>query len=823
MKEIHLLCNAHIDPVWLWKRHEGIAETISTFRVAADFCEEYDGFVFNHNEALLYEWVEEYDPNLFKRIQKLVSQGKWHIMGGWYLQPDCVMLSGESFIRQIETGNRYFLEKFGVKTNTAINFDPFGHSRGLVQILKKSGYDNYILMRDGDTVTPNHDFLWKGYDASEIIGHKIFGGYNSKKGKIIEKLETFLPEMTNDVNLFLWGIGNHGGGPSRTDIEAIAEYQREHPELKLIHSWCGNYFKNIKKELLPEVAESLTNCMVGCYTSMVRIKQAHRALENELIMCEKMLAATDIDDYHEDLKQAEKALMFCQFHDVLPGSMIKAAEDEALGILSYGREIVSKLRDKAFFKLCEGQAKCKDGEIPIMVYNPHPFETEEIIECDFLLQLQNRNTDEYTFSRVYDENGFELPTQNELERSNFNLDWAKKIAFKAKLKPLSVTRFNCVPDVKKVEQNLYETFTSDKASALQTKDAPYLEDETHIIINTKDMTVKINKNTGLIDTYKVLGVDYLNESGMKIEAFKDDEDPWGSLTTGYFDKIGEFKVLSQKEYNEFNGYPEDTNQNVCVTENGKVRTKVQAVFRYNSSYAVVTYTVSKVTTDVDINIKLLSNDTKVLYKLTFDTTLSDSEFSGQTAFGHDKLLHNGEESVYQKWCALKSDNQCFGVLNRGTHGGSAKENMLSITLLHTPLYSSLPFYSRALATHSRFLNHVDLGERDFSFRLTVDADNLERLAECYNQAPYPLSFFPSGDGAVQKTLAELDNKSVVLSRLKKTQNGNLLIRLFNPKNCSDAAMLTIYDKKFNITLSPFEVKTFNFDGDTLKECSIIGL
>lgn len=143
--------------------------------------------------------------------------------------------------------------------------------------------------------------------------------------------------------------------------------------------------------------------------------------------------------------------------------------------------------------------------------------------------------------------------------------------------------------------------------------------------------------------------------------------------------------------------------------------------------------------------------------------------------------------------------------------------------MHTPLYSSLPFYSRALATHSRFLNHVDLGERDFSFRLTVDADNLERLAECYNQAPYPLSFFPSGDGAVQKTLAELDNKSVVLSRLKKTQNGNLLIRLFNPKNCSDAAMLTIYDKKFNITLSPFEVKTFNFDGDTLKECSIIGL
>ena len=101
MKNVYLLCNAHIDPIWLWKWQEGAAEAISTFRTAADFCEEFDGFVFNHNEALLYEWIEEYEPELFRRIQKLVSDGKWHIMGGWYLQPDCTMLSGESFIRQI--------------------------------------------------------------------------------------------------------------------------------------------------------------------------------------------------------------------------------------------------------------------------------------------------------------------------------------------------------------------------------------------------------------------------------------------------------------------------------------------------------------------------------------------------------------------------------------------------------------------------------------------------------------------------------------------------------------------------------------------------
>ena len=139
MRTIYLICNAHIDPVWQWEWEEGAAETISTFRTAADLCEEFDGFVFNHNEAMLYRWIEEYEPQLFSRIQRLVQEGRWHIMGGWYLQPDCNMLSGESHIRQIESGLRYFKEKFGAWPKTAIGFDAFGHTRGLVQILKKSG------------------------------------------------------------------------------------------------------------------------------------------------------------------------------------------------------------------------------------------------------------------------------------------------------------------------------------------------------------------------------------------------------------------------------------------------------------------------------------------------------------------------------------------------------------------------------------------------------------------------------------------------------------------------------------------------------------
>ncbi|WJH34435.1 hypothetical protein N6H14_32215 [Paenibacillus sp. CC-CFT747] len=216
MRNVHLICNAHLDPAWLWQIEEGAGEALSTFRIAADFCEAYDGFVFNHNEVILYQWIEEYDPALFERIQRLVAEGKWHIMGGWYLQPDCNMPSGESFVRQILTGRRYFQEKFGARPTTAINFDPFGHTRGLVQIMSKAGYDSYIVCRPGDNdcPLPGDEFVWVGYDGSEVIGHRAYKAYLSGRGKAHLKVEGFLADHPEkETGMVLWGIGNHGEAP----------------------------------------------------------------------------------------------------------------------------------------------------------------------------------------------------------------------------------------------------------------------------------------------------------------------------------------------------------------------------------------------------------------------------------------------------------------------------------------------------------------------------------------------------------------------------------------------------------------------------------
>ena len=147
MKKLILVCNAHIDPVWQWDWQEGVGVALSTFASAVKLSKEYDALIFNHNESLIYEWVEKYDNKLFQEIVALVKKKKWFIMGGWYIQPDCNIPCGESIIRHILRGREYFREKFNADSDVAVSFDAFGSSRGLVQILKRNAYRGYVACR----------------------------------------------------------------------------------------------------------------------------------------------------------------------------------------------------------------------------------------------------------------------------------------------------------------------------------------------------------------------------------------------------------------------------------------------------------------------------------------------------------------------------------------------------------------------------------------------------------------------------------------------------------------------------------------------------
>ena len=817
MKTMHMISNAHIDPVWQWGWEEGVSAALSTFRAAAEFCENYDGYIFNHNEALLYEWVEEYEPELFKRIQKLVQEKKWHIMGGWYLQPDCVMPSGESFVRQILLGKKYFKEKFGVFPTTAVNFDSFGHTKGLVQIMVKSGFDSYVFMRPdkkGYELAKGINFIWEGFDGSQIICHKIMPGYNSLMGQVQNKINDALWFFKDkEVGLMPWGVGNHGGGASRADLATIEENQNKELEFEFIHSTPENYFKELAvlNPDLPVVKKSLIPIFVGCYTSQIRIKKKHRELENLLYSTEKMATAAclhNLMEYPEEkFHQAMKCLAFSEFHDILPGTSIQSSETDSLNMMGNAIYSLSEIRAKAFFALATGQEKAKDGEYPILAYNPHPFPVKGIFECEFMLADQNW-LETFSMPEVY-QDGVKLKSQVEKEGSTFNLDWRKKVSFEAVLEPASMSRFDC--RIKMVDSK--PTYTLNDIN-------------NKYIFENGDMTFVINKNTGLVDSYVVGGKEMLAHESFKFLVAEDIADSW-RMDTNSFDKIiGEFKLMTEKEGATFCGIKEPGN--IRVVNDGEVRTVVEAYFKYNASTLCLTYKIPKSGTGVQVDVRVYWNEKDKMLKLSIPTSLKGSKYVGQTAFGIDQLPTDGSEAVSHKWCAAVSAETALYVINDGTYGSSFENGEIRLSLVRSAGYCTHPIPARELIPEARFLPRFDQGEHFYSFWMNVcDAyalENADRDAMIHNEKPYVLNYFPSGEGEKTKSAIVLDCKNVGISAFKKTEKADgYILRVYenSGKEVNTYFEVESLGIKHEFKLSKFEVKTFLLKGNTVIETNLV--
>ena len=177
---LFLIGNAHLDPVWLWRRAEGYAEIKATFQSALDRMDEFGDYVFTSACAAYYQWVEENEPELFEKIRTRVREGRWAIAGGMWVQPDCNLPSGESFARHLLYSQRYFQEKFGQIATVGYNVDSFGHNGMLPQLLRQAGIDAYVFERpcqDENAALP-HLFLWESPDGSRVTAFKILFNYS---------------------------------------------------------------------------------------------------------------------------------------------------------------------------------------------------------------------------------------------------------------------------------------------------------------------------------------------------------------------------------------------------------------------------------------------------------------------------------------------------------------------------------------------------------------------------------------------------------------------------------------------------------------------
>jgi len=801
MKEVHLICNAHIDPIWQWDWQEGVSAVLSTFQSAADIAEEFD-YIFCHNEVTVYKYVEEYAPDLFKKIQSLVKQGKWRIMGGWYLQPDCNMPSGESFVRQIQEGKRYFMEKFGVFPTTAINFDPFGHTVGLVQIIKKCGQDSYLFVRPyaSEMPMPSQQFTWKGLDGSTIKGTRTTGGYNSSLGRAVQCILPKAEHQPEDVAVVLWGVGNHGGGPSRKDVQDINRELIANTEVKYLHSCPENFFARMTPA--HEVDTSLRISMPGCYTSMGKIKRKHALLESELAITEKMLstalACGLLQSYPEEkLHEIVQDLLNAEFHDVLPGTCIQCGEDNGLKLLDHGLLEVERLKTKAYFALSSLQSPAKEGEFPLLVFNPNPYELTENVECEFMLADQNWNEEMPSSIRVLDEAGNAVPFQCIKEESNLNLDWRKRIIFEGKLKPMSLTRFS-----------VYVAYGKEQRTPM----------EESFVYDDGRKYVEIDKTTGLLKRYSVAGVDYVKD-GFQLYSFDDNADPW-AMARSQLLRVGENGqpfALSNNESGVFKGL-----QSVQVIENGDVYLGIEAFFEKDETRARIGYKIYKNNDYVDVDVTVFMGDADKFIKLK--VPVCAGQLMGQTAFGTEPLFMDARENVAHRFLAIDCGETSLALMNTGTYGSHYEDGAIYMSLVRGVSYCAHPIAERQLIPTDRFVKKIDQGESNFSFRLAaLPTARIERATQEFVQKPYALNIFPTKVSASATanykpfTVSLADDTISVVTVKKADGREALIFRLLNNTKEGVRTSLTVNGASLPLVFGRYEVKTVVYENGGLYE------
>lgn len=805
MKRVHLICNAHLDPVWLWCWEEGCTEALSTFRVASGFIDSFKNFRFNHNESLLYEWVKENEPQLYSEIKRQAAEGKWNIIGGWYLQPDCNMPCGESFVRNILMGRKFFKEEFGKRPTTAVNFDSFGHSKGLVQILNQAGYDSYLVCRPAkdNFDFKEQDYLWKGFNGSEIVVHRSDENYNSIWGKVAGELEEYLKEIQHEeVSLFLWGVGDHGGGPSKKDLADLEELsKRLYGQYEVVHSSPEEYFSELKLKgtPLPVVDRGLNPVAEGCYTSQIRVKQKHRQLENEIFSVEKMLSAAAIQYGYvypeEKIAEAVKDLVFAEFHDALPGSGTQFVEEDTIRILDHGLEIISREKLKVSIALSAGQTPVIDGTSSVLIYNPHPYDITDAFEFEVGLPKQNWENVFYTPEVYLD--GVKVPTQSVMETSHFCIDWRKKVAISATLKASAMHKLDV--HFNKIDKRLtFEPIIS----------RPNFTFENGL------MSVVINTSTGLVDSYKVGGREFVKPGSFNLRVHDDTYNSWG-LNTPESHCSYAMSLLTPHEASAFSGLNNTVAPAVRVIEDGDVYTVVEALFGWHDSKAYQRYTFPKNGTFFDVETGVYWNEKDMYLKLELNPAVEECEYLGQVPFAHDRLAV-GREVVSQKWLACSNKEKTLAIINNGTYGSSYIDGILGLTLLRSAGYGAADGNFEKTLREVRHTVRMEQGERVYQFRVKAgDTQPLMKTihaeAQVFNEKPYAVPFCTSGNGERQKPLLEIDNTAVIVSCFKKAEDGNgYLLRIYESTGTPQNAILKLplLGITQNVELNGFEIATF---------------
>ena len=396
--------HAHIDTAWLWPIAETRRKCLRTFANVLRLQERYPNFHFLCSQAQQYAWVEESSPELFAQIAERVREGRWEAAGAMWIEPDATCPSGESFVRQILHGCGYWRSRFGAAAPQRFLYlpDTFGFPASLPQLMAQAGIDTFITNKMSwceSNRFPNVTFLWRGIDGTEVLTHLTPGhNYNSaiEPKEFLHGVRTLVEQDGARIPLYLqpYGFGDGGGGPTAEQIERASIGARceglPRVEQKGVHAFCQDLhdarraLRNGGQDLRTWDGELYLELHRGTYTSQAWIKAANRRAECELRLAEALACAragagrdaAAAEEARAALDGAWKLVLLNQFHDILPGSSIKAVYDDAREQLADARRTAMRGIQRGMAWL--GEAVGGGGAAPeagraasrLVVFNP---------------------------------------------------------------------------------------------------------------------------------------------------------------------------------------------------------------------------------------------------------------------------------------------------------------------------------------------------------------------------------------------------------------------------------------------------------------------
>jgi len=336
-KKYTYLCvaHAHIDMDWLWGYHETVAVVTETFRTMLELMKEFPDFKFSQSQAATYEIVERFDPEMFEEIKQRVKEGRWEYAGSTWVESDRTMPCGESFLRHVLYSKKFFNEKFGIPyDDIKMDFHPdsFGHAANMPEIFNKAGIKYMYHCRGVDG---RFLYRWRSPSGSEVLVCNEPSWYGDRI--VPESLfltERFCRDEKVDIMMKVYGVGDHGGGPTRRDVKRIYDMMTWPVAPTIRFGTYREFFEHIgqKWEQFPVYEEELGPTFTGCYTSQALLKQANRIGEDRLMSAECISAMSAIVGGRTyNYGEYWKKILFNQFHDILPGSGIPETKDHALG------------------------------------------------------------------------------------------------------------------------------------------------------------------------------------------------------------------------------------------------------------------------------------------------------------------------------------------------------------------------------------------------------------------------------------------------------------------------------------------------------------